>query len=380
MKVLKRKILVSFLLILLLGLFGCTIEARYKSEFSQLDATSIEHELKFGGAYIHITIEDFNKLGFEYGDSVDVYFSSGFELIDLPYYNGYYVDTGDPLLVAYPGYPYIKTCYNNGDDMFIVGGLSEDDTAVITIHEKAKYLNMQEAMDIHYSDEQGTQSDEVFANFRVVNVGNLRPNILYRSASPCDNQHQRAGVSDRLAEAAGIRCIMNLSDNEEELIEHINGFDFDSPYFLSLYQENLVIPLSMSMAYKTEVFSEKLLSGLAFIASHDGPYLVHCVEGKDRTGFVCIILEALAGASYDELVADYMETYDNYYGVNLIDQYEKYMIIKHKNFDPMIDYLFGGEVGLDNYQSLVEEFLLGIGMSEEVLISLENKLCADCSY
>ena len=78
----------------------------------------VEHEPEFGGVYIKITIDDFNKLGFTYGDSVDVEFSNGYKLEDIPYYNGYYVDAGEPLLIAYPGYPYIKAAVNYGEDLW----------------------------------------------------------------------------------------------------------------------------------------------------------------------------------------------------------------------------------------------------------------------
>ena len=59
------------------------------------------HEKEFGGVYLEMTIEDFNEKGFSYGDSVDVIFSNGYKLEDIPYYNGYYVAAGDPLLIAY---------------------------------------------------------------------------------------------------------------------------------------------------------------------------------------------------------------------------------------------------------------------------------------
>jgi protein tyrosine/serine phosphatase len=32
-------------------------------------------------------------------------------------------------------------------------------------------------------------------------------------------------------------------------------------------------------------------------------YVVHCIEGKDRTGYVCALLEGLCGATYEEIVA-----------------------------------------------------------------------------
>ena len=46
--------------------------------------------------------------------------------------------------------------------------------------------------------------------------------------------------------------------------------------------------------------------GLRFFIANDGPYLIHCNEGQDRTGFSVAILECLMGASEEEVVADYM--------------------------------------------------------------------------
>ena len=39
------------------------------------------------------------------------------------------------------------------------------------------------------------------------------------------------------------------------------------------------------------------------------------MESKDRTGYVCALLEGLCGASYEEMAADYLTTYANYYQV-----------------------------------------------------------------
>ena len=39
------------------------------------------------------------------------------------------------------------------------------------------------------------------------------------------------------------------------------------------------------------------------------------MEGKDRTGYVCALLEGLCGATYDEIVADYLITYNNSYKI-----------------------------------------------------------------
>jgi protein tyrosine/serine phosphatase len=45
--------------------------------------------------------------------------------------------------------------------------------------------------------------------------------------------------------------------------------------------------------------------------ANDGPYLVHCYAGVDRTGIVCAILAALMGASPEEIAADYARSFYN---------------------------------------------------------------------
>ena len=72
-----------------------------------LENWSIHHDDEFGGAYIDISRDDFNKLGFAFGDSIDITFSNNVKYEDIGYYSGYYVPAGQELLVGYPGYVYI---------------------------------------------------------------------------------------------------------------------------------------------------------------------------------------------------------------------------------------------------------------------------------
>ncbi|MBO4230028.1 MAG: tyrosine-protein phosphatase [Clostridia bacterium] len=336
------------------------------------------HEPEFGGIYITATIDDFNALGFEYGDSVDVVFSNGYEAKDLPYYNGYYVQTGEPLLVAYPGYDYIKACINNGADLWEVAGVSENDTATVTLAERGKYLDIQQARDLSYRDEREEfPSDEVFANFRAIRVSGLKENIVYRSASPCDNQHCRASYTDALMQQAGVRYIINLADNEEKIAGYLEREDFASPYFVTLYETGNVLPLAMNMNLTSDSFREKVVRGMTAIARNDGPFLVHCTEGKDRTGFFCMLLEAFAGADYDEIVRDYMITYENYYGITQEKEPAKWAIIVKDVLDPMIAGMLG-DSGADlreaDLAAGAEAFLRSAGMTEEDLTLLGERL------
>ncbi|MBR4131431.1 MAG: tyrosine-protein phosphatase [Oscillospiraceae bacterium] len=366
-------LIAAFLLCMPLG--GC--RAR-KDAGPTVSGKAIMHEEEFGGVYIDLTIDDFNALGFAYGDSVDVTFSNGYRLEGIPYYNGYYTQTGEPLLVAYPGYPYIKACINNGDDLWELAGLKETDQAQITRAKQAAYLDIQNARDIHYEDDRALfSSDAVFANFRSVQAGSIRENTLYRSASPCDNQHNRATYVDDLIDEAGVRYIVNLSDNEEKIQGYLSGEDFDSPYFLTLYKDGNVIPLALNMNFSSDEFRAKIVKGFVAMAEHEGPYLVHCTEGKDRTGFVCMLLEALCGASYQEIVDDYMITYDNYYGITKQDDAARYDVIVENVLDPMLRSVVGdGSVDLKtaDLSGYAGQFLRNAGMNNEQITALKERL------
>ena len=332
----NKSLLILIGIISLLAILFISISSMKKPSLKDY---GILHDEKFGGVFVNISINDFNKKGFKFGDSVNVQFSNGYELLDIPYYNGYYVDYDEPQVVGYPGYEYVKICLNYGDDLWEKFNLNTTNKVTIRLKKSKKYLKIQEARDIHYSDEQVKQSDIEFANFRNVQVTNIKPNILYRSASPNDNSHNRAPIVDRLIKEANIKYIVNLSDSKDDIEKHIKKDNFNSPYFLSLYKNNKVIPLSMNMQFKNKSFSDNLVKGLTAIANNDGPYLVHCVEGKDRTGFVIMVLEALVGAKYDEMINDYMETYKNYYSITKESDKDKYNTIKETNIDTMLRFI-----------------------------------------
>ncbi len=383
------KILVLALLILSL----CACQKKKEESNPSIADYPIEHEMEYGGVYIKIAIDDFNALGFSFGDSIDLTFDNGRKLEDIPYYNGYYVDAGEPLLIGYPGYEYIKATINYGQDLWDefslkvpanVEGLwkkavlEEHNTATITLHEKGKYLPIQEASDIHYFDERERyDSDAMFANFRSMNLGKLKRDVIYRSASPCDNQHNRAPYVDALIREAGVKTILDLADNEVKIEKYIARDDFASPYFLSLYENDQVIPIALNMNYLSDDFGMKIVQGFNLMAEKEGPYLIHCTEGKDRTGFVAMLIEALAKASYEEIEADYMKTYANYYRIDKSNDKEKYQIILERNLDGMIAFMVN-DAGIDfkncDLSIYAENYLQRCGMSEEQIQALKGCL------
>ena len=382
------------ILVLALLLFSlCACQKKKEESNPSIADYPIEHEMEYGGVYIKIAIDDFNALGFSFGDSIDLTFDNGRKLEDIPYYNGYYVDAGEPLLIGYPGYEYIKATINYGQDLWDefslkapanVEGLwkkavlEEHNTATITLHEKGKYLPIQEASDIHYFDERERyDSDAMFANFRSMNLGKLKRDVIYRSASPCDNQHNRAPYVDALIREAGVKTILDLADNEVKIEKYIASDGFASPYFLSLYENDQVIPIALNMNYLSDDFGMKIVQGFNLMAEKEGPYLIHCTEGKDRTGFVAMLIEALAKASYEEIEADYMKTYANYYRIDKSNDKEKYQIILERNLDGMIAFMVN-DAGIDfkncDLSIYAENYLQRCGMSEEQIQAFKERL------
>ena len=308
-------------LLLLTALAGCS-DAEKKATTGEV---GVLKDTEFGNVYLDLTIDEFEKKGFAFGDSIDVKFSNGYTLEDIPYYSGYYVPVGAALAVGYPGYPHVMIARNYGSPMWEETGADTDTKVVATVREAGKYAPIQELYSLSYSDVQEEYpSDVAFCNFRTFFGGELSEGRFYRSASPCDNAHLRASAADRLAEQAGIRCVMNLADSPEEMENYRQAGDFASLYYDGLSGAGGVLFLNLNANYRDPRFAATVSRALLAMTEMEGPYLIHCQEGKDRTGFVCSLILALAGATREEIREDYMVTYANYYGITREKTPEKY--------------------------------------------------------
>ena len=371
----KKLLFVATLMMTISAISGCQKQKKEKEPV--LDNYSIHHDDEFGGAYIDISIASFNDLGFRFGDSVSLAFSNDVKYENIGYYSGYYVPAGQELLVGYPGYDYIKFCINYGDDIYASNHFDENTTVTITVYESGKFIDIEETLSISYSDDINQyESREQFANFREINAGNIKDNLLYRGASPIDNRRKRAETVDIILEELEIKYDIDLADNRATIDGFYQKDDFKSEYFQYLDEEEKVLPLGMAAAYKTEDFSNKMKTMFLSILNNDGPYYIHCLEGKDRTGYVCMVIEALCGASYEELIEDYFITYHNYYGIE--KGTKKYDAIKAIHIDEMIRYVFDFNNSVNlltaNYHSQVNNYLLSIGLQQAEIDAVQNKL------
>ena len=338
----------------------------------------VHRDDEFGGVYINISIDSFNKKGFKFGDSVDLTFKTGNAVTtyeDIGYFSGYYVPAGQELLVGYKGYDYIKFCINYGEDIYTKHDFNETTLATIKIDESAKYKQVEETLSLTYSDERSKyDSDEQFGNFREIRGGRIKPGVLYRGASPVDNSRKRAEIVDNLLKKNNIKYNIDLADKKENI-------STQSKYVVHEYMQGLIdtnksIFLGMAAAYKADEFSAKMKDLFLSILNNDGPYYIHCLEGKDRTGYVCMVIEALCGATYEELVDDYFVTYKNYYGIEKGS--EQYDVIKALHIDEMIRYVFSFDKKVlllgAGYYSVARAYLENLGLTNEQIDSIQEKL------
>ena len=331
---------------------------------------------KYGHARLDITVEAFTAAGFELGDIVTV--KAGTYEGDMPYFNGYYVDNGEYMVRAYAGHENIAVCINYGR-FAETAGIGVGDEVIITMKEKAGALAEQTLNTLEYTNERADyESDEIFANFRMVTAGGIGEGKLYRSCSPVNGQNERRTIANALAEAASIRSVMNMANSDEELSGHPSGEGFHSPYYMDLVQKGHVIALAMPIDYTSDEFAEGIVKGLTFLAGEETPYLVHCTDGRNRTGFAAMILEALMGASEEEIAADYLTSFENYYHLDPVADAEKLSVIAEKNIKEMLRAVAGLEKGADlagtDLAAAAESYLTSHGMEAEALTALTEKL------
>ena len=181
---------------------------------------------------------------------------------------------------------------------------------------------------------------------------------------------------------AGIRAVLNLADTEDEIAGYFNAEDFVSEDYKTLYEKGNVIALGLLADYADEAYRQGLARGLTFLSEREGPWLVHCNEGRDRSGFTVMVIELLMGATRDEVIADYIGSFANYYGVE--PGTDRYDIILENNFIGMMREVVGENVDMDgddmdsvDLQAAAEQYLLKCGMTQDAIDTLKLRLSGE---
>ena len=361
--------------------------------FAEADAQTFETGIlqirKHGNIELEISSEALLGMGYEYGDVISV--TMGGKTIDLPLCSAY-SDVDANKLVC-------RALTNGTEDeknamlAINMGDLATDlgiakkakieeepgyrwdflvETPVkvtVSLKEKGGYADEYMMRKLVRTDARADYphlTDEQYANFRCVETTGMGKGILYRSSSPVNPEMNRSREADEALNRAGVATILDLADSEAKIKSYEGS---QTSYFM----QRKVIALDLVMDTASPGFTDGLAKGLEQLAESDGPYLIHCNEGKDRTGFVCAVLECLIGATAQEVAEDYMATYFNFYGVE--PGSEQYGAILRGNIEKSLAAAFGvADIYGADLPACAQKYLLSIGLDEGTVAKLKEKL------
>ena len=170
----------------------------------------------------------------------------------------------------------------------------------------------------------GVHNFRAFGGYAVEGGGRVRRGLLWRSA-------EHAGASDTdlgVIAGLGLSVVADLRGTSERSARPCRrpaGFAAEVMFYdgetaqLGLHIEAAKGPLdadsaraAMTGLYKVIAWRSSLLPTFrryfGALAVQDGASLVHCVAGKDRTGFAVAVLQHALGVHHDDIMADYLLT------------------------------------------------------------------------
>jgi len=349
MKRLRNLLLVGFVATMMVFTSCATVQEQVVPEIQlQTLETSVAVVDKYGNLTLEMSEHLLLGAGYEVGDIVEI--TVGDFTYESPIGTAYSdVDKGDYIVRLTKGYVILAINYGN---LAKTRNAVKKAPVTIALADKGGYLQEFKLRHLVRTDVRADYAtDAVFANFRMVSYGSIAEGMLYRSANPVLDD-ERAPYVATLTELVGIKTVINLADDKESLYANLD----DAPYYKALVEKGSVIALNMGVTFTDADFILKLREGLAFMANHKGPYLVHCNEGKDRAGFVSALLSAIMGATVDEVVEDYMTSYENYYGVE--KGTERYELISRIIVNLFSDINDGKKVTDKSIRKVAEKYLL----------------------
>ena len=349
-----------------------------------IQITTTIHEIaKHGNLILYMYGSDLYDKGFEHGDIVEI--AIGDKKWDVPLCTSYSdVDNGEVVLRATGDTDGVVLAINMGDFATSAGiaqktvideepgyrwdYLMESTVEItITMKEEGGYREQWLIRQLVRTNERANYahlSDEAFANFRVIETTGMGKGVLYRSSSPINPDLGRNTYADKAAEKAGIITVINLADPS-------NTYEGTENTYYSTCQ---VVYVNLGMDFLSKTTLNGLAEGMRFIINNNGPYLIHCNEGKDRAGFVSALLECLMGATLDEVIDDYMLTYYNYYGVEKgTEKYDavlKNNLIKALNTTFKVDDVYKADLAREAAAFLMED----AGLTADEVAALKAKL------
>ncbi|MFM6933138.1 MAG: tyrosine-protein phosphatase [Novosphingobium sp.] len=168
----------------------------------------------------------------------------------------------------------------------------------------------------------GVHNFRDYGGYAVSGAGSVRRGVLWRSG-----QHFEASDDDlRRIESISIAHVFDLRSDRERASHPCRrpaGFEAQihtvpdaaanqAPHVSSARRDPETTRANMVRSYAGMPYRPLLVAMvrniIARLAAGDGPSLVNCMAGKDRTGFAVAMVHHALGVHYDDIVSDYLLT------------------------------------------------------------------------
>lgn len=335
-------------IIILTFLQSC--EKRNTSEDYPVITTTVKEVNVYGNLDLNISFEDLSNNGYEAGDLVNVQIS-GLEPMTIPIANAYLSAGywGITLCISFDT-PVPTLAVGNGSFADKIGG-KEGDTVIISMSKKEGYKQEEEDMNLVMSTSRSDyQSDEMFANFRMVKVGKMKGQFLYRSSTPYNSEENpyRYLYTDSLAKAAGIKNVLDLAESSDAIDKMIASNQDVGPYCYDLYLKDNLFAKKMGVDIYLEKNAKVFADHIRYIIDNDPPFLINCLRGKDRTGLFCLLTGLLADATLEEIESDYVSSFVNFYFIE--KNSARYNEVKKKVFYRILYIIYKQNTDINLYE------------------------------
>ena len=352
----------------------------------QMTVPSTKYIDKYGGLWMEMTSGEFNKRGYDCGDVIRLNVAGqSHEMPVVP--NFRYVKSGKAALVLSEDAkkPLTTTIYygdaasrwgiavkNVAADKSVkwtpLDGITMPLPVVISMKEKGGYADQLLIYDLKRTnnrDDYAELSDEDFANFRAVRTHDMADGVLYRSSSPINPAIGRNTFVDKAAKTAGIKTVVNMADTE---VAAKNMAGWANSYCATLP----TVFLHMGVDATQPSFGDGVRDSVRFMLANEPPYLLHCKEGQDRTGFLCAVLELLEGALLQEVADDYLRTFQNFYHVKADSR--QAAAIRGDMLENLRTAFKLKSLKKADLKKAAETYLLNVGLTQEEIMALRKKL------
>ncbi|MBX7540227.1 tyrosine-protein phosphatase [Qipengyuania sphaerica] len=177
-----------------------------------------------------------------------------------------------------------------------------------------------------FLDTDGIHNFRDYGGWVTTGGGRVKTGLLWRSG-----QHIGASEADLEAvDALGIRTVIDLrgqSERDRNPCKRSQGFDGEV-FFYDGETSSSPPHMDVDEDTTTEEFARQRMLGVytrmprnvamismfaqyfRLLAERDGPSLVHCFAGKDRTGIAAMLMLHVLGVSRDDQMAEFLRTND----------------------------------------------------------------------